>query len=61
MVIVRLRLNVMEQFTINNCGMPMELARCPQCDAPIGGNNHVAVAGVVRADDLEARFAGMHV
>ena len=49
------------QFTIDRCGMPMELARCPQCDAPIGGDDHVAVAGVMRADDLEARFAGMHV
>lgn len=39
----------------------MELARCPQCDAPIGGQDHVAVAGVARADDLEAQFAGMHV
>ncbi|KAF8417390.1 hypothetical protein EV426DRAFT_645842 [Tirmania nivea] len=48
-------------FTIDRCGMPMVLAKCPQCDAPIGGTNHVVVAGVTRAEDLEARFAGLHV
>jgi len=61
MEMVALKLILGKQFTIDRCGMPMQLARCPQCDAPIGGRNHVAVAGVARADDLEARFAGMHV
>ncbi|CAG1989517.1 unnamed protein product [Fusarium graminearum] len=27
-------------FTINNCGMAMEQATCPECRAPIGGQNH---------------------
>ncbi|KAI0398028.1 hypothetical protein F5Y17DRAFT_413210 [Xylariaceae sp. FL0594] len=40
-------------FTIGECGMPMELARCPECAAPVGGQNHTAVAGVNRADDIE--------
>lgn len=50
-----------KQFTIGECGMPMEEARCPQCDAPIGGRNHTAVAGVERANDLDTRFAGMGI
>jgi len=40
-------------FTIGECGMPMRLARCPQCGAQIGGQNHRAVAGVTSAMDLE--------
>lgn len=36
--------------------MPMEEARCPQCDAPIGGHNHTSVDGVRSAADLEAEF-----
>ncbi|KAF2434363.1 hypothetical protein EJ08DRAFT_513978 [Tothia fuscella] len=40
-------------FTIGECGMPMEQARCPQCGASIGGRNHQAVPGVTRADNLE--------
>ena len=34
--------------------MAMELARCPECGAPIGGQDHVSVAGVRSADDLDA-------
>ena len=33
--------------------MPMEEARCPQCGEPVGGNHHVPVDGVRRADDIE--------
>lgn len=43
-------------FTIGECGMPMQLARCPQCNAPIGGTSHRAVEGVQQAGDLEERF-----
>jgi hypothetical protein len=32
----------------------MELARCPECGAPIGGQSHQAVDGVVRATNMEA-------
>jgi hypothetical protein len=32
----------------------MELARCPECGAPIGGQSHQAVDGVTRADNMEA-------
>lgn len=31
----------------------MELARCPECGANIGGQNHNAVAGVERASEME--------
>ncbi|KAJ5508052.1 hypothetical protein N7527_010195 [Penicillium freii] len=40
-------------FAIGECGMPMEQARCPECGAPIGGQNHTAVAGVSRAREME--------
>ena len=40
-------------FTVGECGMPMELARCPQCGAVVGGTNHRPVEGVTRATDLE--------
>jgi hypothetical protein len=33
--------------------MPMELARCPQCGEPVGGQNHTAVEGVTRAVEME--------
>lgn len=41
------------QFAIGECGMPMQLARCPECGAPIGGTNHREVAGVTRAEEME--------
>jgi len=31
----------------------MELARCPECGARIGGQHHVAVQGVTRAENME--------
>ena len=31
----------------------MELARCPECGASVGGRNHTAVRGVTRAVDME--------
>jgi len=33
--------------------MPMEMARCPECGAPVGGQHHQAVAGVSRAMNME--------
>jgi hypothetical protein len=46
-------------FTIGECGMPMETARCPQCGGIIGGNNHNYVTGVTIARDLESGFGDM--
>lgn len=46
-------------FTIGECGMPMEEARCPQCNALIGGTEHQAVEGVRHAADLENELAGL--
>ena len=48
-------------FTIGECGMPMETARCPECDAPIGGQNHQAEGGVRHARDLEEGFRGLRI
>ncbi|CAF9935528.1 MAG: hypothetical protein HETSPECPRED_009820 [Heterodermia speciosa] len=39
-------------FAIEECGMPMERARCPECGSPVGGEGHRAVEGVTRALDL---------
>ncbi|KAF2463801.1 P-loop containing nucleoside triphosphate hydrolase protein [Lindgomyces ingoldianus] len=48
-------------FSIGECGMPMELARCPQCDARIGGREHRLTEGVDRAEDLDVEIAGMNL
>lgn len=48
-------------FTIGECGGPMEESRCPQCDAVIGGRNHVAAAGVRRAEEFEREFGRMRI
>ena len=48
-------------FTIGECGMPMQTARCPQCNAPIGGQNHQAAAGVQHAEDIEEEFGNMRI
>ncbi|KAF5861160.1 hypothetical protein ETB97_000534 [Aspergillus alliaceus] len=40
-------------LAIGECGMPMEQARCPECGAPIGGQNHTAVEGVSRPQEME--------
>ncbi|KAK7402461.1 hypothetical protein QQX98_011788 [Neonectria punicea] len=46
-------------FTINNCGMPMEEATCPECGACIGGQNHAAVEGVRHATEIEEIARGI--
>ncbi|KAL3446759.1 hypothetical protein BJX65DRAFT_318478 [Aspergillus insuetus] len=46
-------------FTVGECGLPMEQAQCPQCGENVGGQSHVAVAGVRRAEDFEAQFGGV--
>jgi hypothetical protein len=43
-------------FTVDNCGMPMVTSTCPQCGSAIGGTDHVPVAGVARAEDLDEQF-----
>ncbi|KAF2397692.1 NFX1-type zinc finger-containing protein 1 [Trichodelitschia bisporula] len=40
-------------FAVGECGMPMELARCPECGAQVGGQRHNPVAGVARAQYME--------
>ena len=44
-------------FTIGECGMPMERARCPFCDAAIGGVSHQLEGGVRRAEEWD-RYRG---
>lgn len=40
-------------FTIGECGMPMEQARCPECGERIGGTNHTMTEGVNRDESME--------
>lgn len=40
-------------FTVGECGMPMERARCPECGSPVGGAYHVPEAGVTHAVEIE--------
>ncbi|ETS04326.1 P-loop containing nucleoside triphosphate hydrolase protein [Trichoderma reesei RUT C-30] len=47
-------------FTIGECGMPMQEARCPECGARIGGQNHRAVAGTRHATEIENLARGMN-
>jgi hypothetical protein len=48
-------------FTIGECGMPMQLATCPQCGAQVGGTGHNLAAGVRAASDIEAEFGRLTV
>lgn len=48
-------------FTIGECGGAIEMASCPECDAPVGGEHHEMVEGVTRADDLEQDMARLNV
>ncbi|KAK3614182.1 hypothetical protein LTR56_027418 [Elasticomyces elasticus] len=48
-------------FTVGECGMPMQLARCPGCGAGIGGQNHQATAGVQHAREIETQFGGLRL
>lgn len=40
-------------FTVGECGMPMEQARCPECGSAVGGQNHAPAEGVRHADEIE--------
>lgn len=48
-------------FTIGECGMPMQQARCPDCGSPVGGQHHRLAGGVERAADLESEFSSMRL
>ncbi|KAL2841156.1 hypothetical protein BJY01DRAFT_257156 [Aspergillus pseudoustus] len=48
-------------FTIGECGGAMELSRCPECGAAVGGQHHQTTAGVTRASDLENALQDMHI
>ncbi|KAI8630056.1 hypothetical protein F5Y19DRAFT_69978 [Xylariaceae sp. FL1651] len=51
-------------FTVGECGMPMQSARCPECDSPIGGANHRPADGVRRdviMEELGRPFRQIHI
>lgn len=47
-------------FTVGECGMPMERARCPECGSPVGGQQHAPAEGVRRADAIEELARGLN-
>ncbi|UKZ79237.1 hypothetical protein TrVFT333_006987 [Trichoderma virens FT-333] len=47
-------------FTIGECGMPMEMARCPECGARIGGHDHEAVEGTRHAAEIDNLARGIN-
>ncbi|KAL4816023.1 hypothetical protein BDW67DRAFT_57620 [Aspergillus spinulosporus] len=48
-------------FTIGECGGAMQLSRCPECGAAVGGEHHRTAVGVTHARDLEDALRDMHV
>ncbi|KAI9097311.1 hypothetical protein DFS34DRAFT_621196 [Phlyctochytrium arcticum] len=46
-------------FTVGGCGTPVELARCPECGAQVGGQGYGIVAGVTRDVRMETGFRNM--
>ena len=48
-------------FTVGECGGPMQTSRCPECGQPVGGQNHLAAAGVTHAGDVESEFGRMSI
>ncbi|KAK0307764.1 hypothetical protein LTR82_015801 [Friedmanniomyces endolithicus] len=46
-------------FTVGECGMPMQLARCPACGAGIGGQHHQPTEGVQAAHDIERQLVDL--
>ncbi|KAG2420534.1 hypothetical protein HFD88_000146 [Aspergillus terreus] len=48
-------------FTIGECGGAMELSRCPDCGAAVGGQDHRTATGVTHARDLETAFQDLRL
>jgi hypothetical protein len=46
-------------FTVGECGMPMEQARCPECGGVVGGRNHTPADGVRHAAEIENLVHGV--
>lgn len=42
-----------KKFTVGECGMPMERARCPECGEPVGGQSHQPAEGVSRTAEFD--------
>ncbi|OBZ65601.1 hypothetical protein A0H81_14501 [Grifola frondosa] len=41
-------------FVIGECGGAMQASRCPECHAPVGGNQHTLISSNARAAEYEA-------
>ncbi|KAI2471927.1 hypothetical protein F4781DRAFT_63806 [Annulohypoxylon bovei var. microspora] len=46
-------------FTVGECGMPMQQARCPECGAAVGGTHHTPAQGVQRAEEIDNLARGI--
>lgn len=40
-------------YSVGECGMPMERARCPECGATVGGTDHMSAEGNTHNTDIE--------
>lgn len=48
-------------FTIGECGGAVQMSRCPECGAAVGGRGHQTADGVTRAVDLEDSMRDMQL
>jgi hypothetical protein len=46
-------------FAVAGCGLPMVEARCPECGAVVGGQDHVPAEGVQRAREIDQLVEGV--
>ncbi|XP_077086723.1 E3 ubiquitin-protein ligase rnf213-alpha [Siphateles boraxobius] len=47
--------------TVGECGQPMEVGRCPDCNAEIGGSNHIPVQGFLTMQRQGDRTKSGHI
>ncbi|KFP69204.1 E3 ubiquitin-protein ligase RNF213, partial [Acanthisitta chloris] len=47
--------------TVGECGLPMEISRCPDCNAHIGGRRHRPVQGFQEVQSVEDRTQTGHI
>ncbi|XP_063075937.1 E3 ubiquitin-protein ligase rnf213-alpha [Engraulis encrasicolus] len=47
--------------TVGECGQPMQVSRCPDCNVEIGGMNHIPVAGFIATGQQGDRTRRGHI
>jgi len=46
-------------FLIGECRLPMQIGRCPECNAPIGGKHHAMLRNNKRCGDVKRNILGV--